>query len=153
MDKTLATDNMENSTLKQQIIDAFESEFGFVKEKFELIDLLANNSPMDYETIEYLKLPSDNYNIVWHPGVYAFIGNNELYRVGVSMRNSRARVMEHLDAETSKDGYCVRDIDNYPDKSILLFNVKDKSDRHWLLALEAYLETKYQPKIKAGRIG
>lgn len=144
---------METITLKEQIIEAFESEFSFVKDKFELIDLLANNSPMDYETIEYLKLPSDDYNIVWHPGVYTFIGNNELYRVGVSMRNSRARVMEHLDAETSKDGYCVWDIDKHSDKSILLFNVKNKEERHWLLALEAFLETKFQPKIKAGRIG
>lgn len=139
--------------LRQQIIDAFASEFGFVKDKFLLIDLLANNSPMDYETIQYLKLPSDDYNIVWHPGVYAFIGNNELYRVGVSMRNSRARVMEHLAAETSMDGHCVWDIDQYSDKSILLFNVKNPVDRHWLLALEAFLETKFQPKIKAGRIG
>jgi hypothetical protein len=145
--------NNANSMIKQQIIDAFESEFSFVRDKFELIDLLANSSPMDYETIEYLKLPSEDYNIVWHPGVYTFIGNNLLYRVGVSMRNSRARVMEHLDAETEKDSYCVWDIDKYPDKSILLFNVKDKADRHWLLALEAFLETKFQPKIKAGRIG
>lgn len=139
--------------LKEQIIEAFELEFGFVKDKFELIDLLGNNSPMDYDTIENLKLPSEDYNIVWHPGVYTFIGNNELYRVGVSMRNCRARVMEHLGDATSKDGYCVWDIDNYPDKSILLFNVKDKLDRHWLLSLEAYLEIKFHPNIKAGRIG
>lgn len=139
--------------IKQNIIEAFESEFGFIKEKFELIDLLSNNSPMDYETIEYLKLPSKDNNIVWHPGVYLFIGNDMLYRVGVSMHNSRARVMQHLDAGTAKDGYCIWDIDKYKDKSILLFNIKDKSDRHWLLSLEAFLEGKFDPKIKAGRIG
>ena len=139
--------------MKQQLIAAFEQEFSFVKDKFELIDLLANNSPMDYEIIEYLKLPSDNYNIVWHPGVYLFIGNDSLYRVGVSMRNSRARVMEHLDACTKNDNHCIWDIDKFEDRSILLFNVKDKSDRHWLLALEAYFETKFNPLIKAGRIG
>ncbi|HEX7413604.1 MAG TPA: hypothetical protein VF411_06115 [Bacteroidia bacterium] len=139
--------------IKQQIIKAFESEFGFVKEKFELIDLLSNNSPMDEKTIEYLKLPSENNNIVWHPGVYTFIGNDLLYRVGVSMGNSRARVMQHLDAWTEKDGYCVWDINKHADKSILLFNVKNKSDKHWLLALEAFIEIKFQPKIKAGRIG
>lgn len=141
------------NSIKQQIIEAFESEFDFVKDKFELIDLLCNNSPMDYKTIEYLKLPSEDYNIVWHPGVYAFIGNNSLYRVGVSMRNSRARVMQHLDACTEKNGYCIWDIDEYADKSILLFNVKNESDRHWLLALEAFIESSFQPKIKAGRIG
>jgi hypothetical protein len=144
---------MMSQTIKQQIIVAFESEFGFIKDKFELIDLLANNSPMDYKTIEYLKLPSEDYNIVWHPGVYIFIGNNELYRVGVSMRNSRARVMEHIVAQTSKDGICILDIDKYSDKSILLINIKNQQDRHWLLALEVFLETKFQAKIKARRIG
>lgn len=144
---------METLTLKQQIIEAFESEFSFIKDKFELIELLENNSPMDYKTIEALKLPSNNYNIVWHPGVYTFIGNNELYRVGVSMLNSRARVMQHLSEATSKGGYGIWDINKYADKSILLFNVKKQKDRHWLLALEAFLETKFHPKIKAGRIG
>ena len=144
---------METYNLKKRIIESFESEFRFLKDKFEIIDLLANNTPMDYETFEYLKLPSEQYNIVWHPGVYIFIGNNELYRVGVSMRNSRSRVMEHLAAKTSKNGHCIWDIDNFPDKSILLFNVRNRDDRHWLLSLEVFLETKFQPKIKAGRIG
>ena len=139
--------------IKEQIIDAFELEFEFIKDKFEIIDLLSNNSPMDYETVECLKLPTDDYNIVWHPGVYMFIGNKSLYRVGVSMHNSRARVMQHLDACTEKDGFCVWDIDNFPDKSIVLFNIKNKLDKHWLLAVEAFFEMKFEPKIKAGRIG
>lgn len=140
-------------SINQQIIDAFEIEFGAIRNKFEILDLLSNNSPMDYETINHIKLPSEEYNIVYHPGVYAFIGNGTLYRVGVSMKNSRERVMQHLDACTEKDGYNIWDINKYPDKSILLFNVKDKSDRHWLLSLEAFFEAKFQPKIKAGRIG
>ncbi|MCU4173921.1 hypothetical protein [Carboxylicivirga sp. N1Y90] len=143
----------DSKSIKQQIINAFTSEFGFMQDKFEILDLLSNGSPMDYKTIEYLKLPSEDINIVWHPGVYVFIGNNVAYRVGVSMNNSRARVMQHLDVRTQKDGYCVWDINQYEDKSILLFNVKNKVDKHWLLALEVFLETKFQPKIKAGRIG
>lgn len=139
--------------IKEKVISAFREEFHFVQEKFEIMDLLANNSPMDYETINNLKLPSDNYNIVWHPGVYVFIGNNTVYRVGVSMRNSRWRVMQHLDACTSKNEHCIWDIDKCEDKSILLFNVKNKDDRHWLLALETYLESKFDPLIDAGRIG
>jgi hypothetical protein len=142
-----------NNILKQQLIEAFENELYAVKTKFEIIDLLDNNSPMEYETIASLKLPTDDYNIVWHPGVYIFIGNNELYRVGVSMRNSRLRVMKHLEAHTSKNGYGIWDINQFTDKSILLFNVKAIEDKHWLLALEAYFETRFQPKIKAGRIG
>lgn len=141
------------STIRQKLIDAFETEFSFIRDKFEVMDLLSNSTPMDYETIEYLKLPSEDYNIVWYPGVYAFIGNNSLYRVGVSLHNSRARVMQHLDACTSKNGYGIWDIENCEDRAILLFNVKNKDDRHWLLALEAYFEKKFTPLIKAGRIG
>ena len=139
--------------MKQTLIEEFKKEFGFLESKIEIMDLLENNSPMDYKTIEYLKLPTEENNIVWHPGVYAFIGNNQLYRVGVSMRNSRSRVMEHLDANTNKNGFSIWDINKYDDKSILLFNVKNKEDRHWLLAIEAYFETKFKPNIRAGRIG
>lgn len=135
------------------IISAFKQEFSFLQEKFEIMDLLANGSPMNWDTINTLRMPTHDYNIVWHPGVYVFIGNNCIYRVGVSMSNSRARVMEHLRDWTAKDGHCIWDIDNYEDKSIILFNVKNAADRHWLLALETYLEIKFKPLIKAARIG
>lgn len=144
---------MNTLTIKQQIINAFNQEFSFIRDKFEIMNLLANGTEMNSVAISNLKLPSDNYNIVWHPGVYVFIGNNCVYRVGVSMRNSRARVMEHLNDWTTKNGHCVWDIDNYEDKSILLFNVKEQSNRHWLLALEVFLETKFNPLINAERTG
>lgn len=144
---------INTESFKNRIIREFEEEFSFLKSKFEIMDLLGGNSPMDHDTIEYLALPSAECNIVWHPGVYAFIGNGCLYRVGVSMRNSRHRVMKHLKAHTAKDGHCIWEIDKFEDKSILLFNVKKKEDRHWLLALEAFLETRFNPLIKAGRIG
>jgi hypothetical protein len=139
--------------IKEQIITAFKHEFHFVQDKFEIIDLLGNESPMDYHIIDGLKLPNDNYNIVWHPGVYLFLGNGFVYRVGVSMINGRARVMEHLDACTSTDNCGIWDINNFDDKSILLFTIKNKNDRHWLLALEAYLEEKFTPLIRSRRIG
>jgi hypothetical protein len=140
-------------TVKQKVIQEFEKEFAHIASKFEIMDLLSNNSIMDYETIEYLKLPSDDYNIIWHPGVYVFIGNNKVYRVGVSLNNSRKRVMEHIKVQTRQDEYCVEDISAFDDKATLLFNVKNKEDRHWLLALEVYLEQKFKPLIKANRIG
>lgn len=139
--------------IKEHVITAFKEEFHFVQDKFEIIDLLGNNSPMDYDTIHYLKLPSDDYNIVWHPGVYLFIGNNTVYRVGVSMINGRSRVMDHLEACTSAGDCGIWDINNFDDKSILLFTIKNTNDRHWLLALEAYLEEKFMPLIKSLRIG
>ena len=140
-------------SIKEQVIEAFKQEFSFVVDKFELIDLLSNNSPMEIKTIENLKLPSADNNIVWHPGVYIFIGNNKLYKVGVSMRNSRERVMQHLKVWTNEGGNCIWDINKFADKSIFLFNIKKKVDRHWLLALEVFIENKYEPLIKAKRIG
>lgn len=136
-----------------EIIDKFEQEFYFLMNRFEIIDLLANSTPMDREIINGLKLPSEFNNLVWRPGVYLFIGNNEIYKVGVSMINSRRRVIEHLDDNTSRNGISVWDINNYNDKSILLFNIKEDKDKHWLLALEAFFETTFTPKIPAGRIG
>jgi hypothetical protein len=139
--------------IKEEVIAAFKSEFHFIQDKVEIINLLENDSEMDYDTIGALKLPTDEYNIVWHPGVYAFLGNNSVYRVGVSMRNSRARVMEHLEACTSSNGYGIWDIEKFEDRSILLFNIKDVANRHWLLALETYLESRFAPHIKSQRIG
>jgi hypothetical protein len=139
--------------IKDDIILAFKTEFHFVQDKFEIMDLLANNSPMDYDVIDSLRLPTSEYNIVWHPGVYVFLGNNSVYRVGVSMRNSRGRVMEHLIANTSTDVHSIWDIAEHDDGSILLFNVKDVADRHWLKALEVYLECKFTPHIRSKRIG
>lgn len=139
--------------IKDEIISAFKDEFNSIQDKFEILDLLENNTKMDSKTIELLKLPSDDYNIVWHPGVYFFLGDNKVYRVGVSMRNSRYRVMQHLNAYTSKNGYSIWDINNYQDKSILLFNVKEIANRHWLLSIETFFEEKYKPLIRAGRIG
>jgi hypothetical protein len=148
---------MESTTIaipiKVQLINAFEKEFSFIRDKFEIIDLLENGGSMDAEVIEYLKLPSVEYNIVWHAGVYAFSGNNLLFRVGVSMNNSRKRVLQHLEACTAQDGNCIWDIEKAEDRSILLFNVKNMDDRHWLLAIEAYFEINFHPLIKAGRIG
>jgi hypothetical protein len=139
--------------IKEKIISAFENEFSSIKEKFEIMDLLASKRKMDSDTIENIMLPSEENNIVWHPGVYFFLGNDSFYKVGVSLQNSRARVMQHLDACTARDGYGIWDINDYDDKSILLINVKDKRDRHWLLAIEAYFEEHMKPLIRAGRIG
>lgn len=139
--------------IKDTVIAAFKTEFHFVQDKFEIVDLLENDSPMNYKKIASLKLPTNDYNIVSHPGVYVFIGNDSVYRIGVSMDNSRKRVMQHLEACTSSNGYCIWDIERYPDRSILLFNVRDKENSYWLLALEVFLETKFSPHIPSQRIG
>lgn len=138
---------------KEEVLQKFQSEFGVLAEKFEIMDLLADGTPMEYHPIRLAKLPTDQNNIVWHPGVYVFIGNESVYKVGVSVRNRRARVMQHLKVNTRKNGISVMDIKDAPDRAILLFNVKNLKDNHWLLALECFLEKELNPKIKSDRIG
>lgn len=139
--------------IKTQVIESFKKEFQFLIDKFEIMDILENGTPLDYKAIKMLKLPSADYNVIYHPGVYVFIGNNSVYRVGVSMRNSRVRVMEHIKVQTWGNNHSVIDIDKFSDKSILLFNVKNYSDSHWLLSLEVFLEETFKPLIKAKRKG
>jgi hypothetical protein len=84
---------------------------------------------MDYAAINSIRLPTDDY----------------------SMRNSRERVMQHLVASTGHNEYNIWHIAEYDDCAILLFNVKDVADRHWLLALEVFLERKFNPLIPSLR--
>jgi hypothetical protein len=53
--------------IKDDIILSFKSEFRFLQDKFEIINLLENWSEMGYETIGGLKLLSDEYNMVGIP--------------------------------------------------------------------------------------
>jgi len=135
--------------VKKLVLD----EFGHIIDKIEFLDLLENGKELDYDHIETLKLPNDSYNIVWHPGVYVFLGNNQIYRVGVSVKNSRARVLQHIYEGTRGNGHEVCDINNFADRAILLINVKNLEDRHWLLSIEMYLEEKLEPLIRAKRNG
>lgn len=132
------------------IISAFEQEFEPLAHKFEIIKLVENNfkvKDLTLEVIEFLKLPSDDYNIVWHPGVYVFFGNGKPYRIGRHLINSRHRVMQHLDACTSDGTDTVWDIKNHADGEILLFNVKEQKDYHWVAALEIFLETRFKSDL------
>ncbi|MCF1753173.1 hypothetical protein [Mariniradius sediminis] len=144
---------MNRTEIVNQVIESFEQEFNLIKDKFVVLDLLENHRPMTIEAIRELKLPVDGEDMVWHPGVYVFIGDGSVYRVGRSLDNSRKRVLEHLTDKTSFNGIGVWDINDKPDKAILLFNLKDKKGIHWLAALEIFLERKFNPKIPSGRLG
>jgi hypothetical protein len=70
----------------QEIINLIEGEFKDIRSKFEIIKLLDNERELDIKAIELLKLPSDEKNYIWHPGVYIFYGNSKPYRVGRHFR-------------------------------------------------------------------
>ena len=145
---------MNQFNIVNQVQESFEKEFHFIKDKFVVLDLLENQSPMELDAVRKLKLPIDGEDMVWHPGVYVFIGDGAVYRVGRSLDNSRKRVMEHLVDRTEFKGIGVWDIKDMADKAILLFNLKNpKEDIHWLAALEIFLEREFKPKIPSGRLG
>lgn len=139
----------------QEIINLFEGEFKDIRSKFEIIKLLDNKRELDIKIIEFLKLPSDEKNYIWHPGVYIFYGNGKPYRVGRHLGNSRFRVMQHLKVNTKNGHASVWDIKDAPDKEIVLFNVINREDYHWVAAVEIFMEKalKQELQIPAKRQG
>lgn len=134
------------------IIVEFKKEFEPIIEKFEIIKVLDGNK-IDYNFIYDLKKPSDDNNLIWHPGVYVFYGNGKVYRVGRHLTNSRLRVLQHIKYNSQNKEYKISDLNKFEDAEIILFNVKDQKDKHWVAAVEIFLEILLQPLIKAGRLG
>lgn len=137
------------------IIEIFENEFSSVIDKFIIIRVLDGKRELNYEQIENLKLPSEDDNLIWHPGVYVFYGHGKPYRVGRHLANSRYRVLEHLKQGTGNGTSTVWDINSASDAEILLLNVINRDDYHWVAAVEIYLEKvlKDQLVIPAKRQG
>ena len=139
----------------EEIIELFEAEFSTVSSKFAVLRVLNGIRELDYDVIYNLQLPSGDNNITWHPGVYVFFGNGKPYRVGRHLDNSRKRVLEHLTARTGNADANVWDIKDFPDREILLFNVINRDDYHWVAAVEIFLEKvlKSELAIPASRQG
>lgn len=135
---------------KQEILDAFDEEFKSVKDKYCVFDILKEISINDTEAMRTFKYPSEEHNAVPNAGVYVFIGDEKVYRVGKA-KNSRARVLSHLKEGTGQNRIFVNDIGTKSNPSILFFNILNSKDSHWNLALEAYLEKTFNPLIPAKR--
>lgn len=142
--------------MKETVENYFHEEFQQLADKFKVLVLQLFRDGIKKEISELSKeaLPSKEENLIWYPGVYVFIGGDSVYKVGCSMNNSRKRALEHFTDNTQKNCIPIHDIYQHPDASILLFNIKNpQEDSHWILALEAFLEKKLDPKIRSGRIG
>jgi hypothetical protein len=135
-----------------EIIQFFKREFSPIQSKFEIIKILKGHK-LDYEYIKNVQKPSENNNIIWHPGVYVFYGNKKVYRVGRHLSNSRYRVLHHIKINTKNNNHKISDLLKYKDAEIILFNVKNKDDAHWVAAVEIYLEKVLSPLIKSGKTG
>ncbi|MGB4000332.1 MAG: hypothetical protein WBM23_10590 [Desulfomonilia bacterium] len=117
----------------------FEKEFGVHRNKFEIYDLPlaeAENSREQH---------------IWKPGVYVFWHPTRgVIKVGRHFTNSRKRAFEHLRDNTGGVMTALRDDQG---TRLLLFNVKESEDKHWVAALEVYFEEQLSPEVKSGRLG
>lgn len=121
-----------------EIKNLFKIEFEAVRDKFEIYDL-------SLEEAEDSQAPH-----IWKPGVYVFYNHDRTIKVGRHLTNSRKRALEHLHHNT---GGKMSDLRNDQESRLLLFNVKNTKDRHWVAALEIFFEENLSPEIKAERLG
>ena len=127
----------------KEVTEIFEQEFSIIKEKFSCHDLLFSDG----------KCPFHEKYIA--PGVYVFWKDYKVWKVGRHLINSRKRALQHITDNTcSKDKtYRMEDFAKDMNAHLLLFNVMKETDRHWVAALEIFLESKLDPAIKSGRLG
>lgn len=120
----------------------FEREFGQIANKFDVIDL----------PIEIAK--ENGAKEVNMPGVYLFWHPEfGVVKVGKSQGNSKKRALEHIRDNTKNDQVEMAATGSDPNTRLILFNLVDKADMHWLLSLEAYFEWNVHPIIRSGRMG
>ncbi len=122
-----------------EIKNLFETEFQSVRSKFEIYNL-----PL--EEAEHSQEPH-----IWKPGVYVFWHPaRAVIKVGRHFTNSRKRAFEHLQDNT---GGKMATLKNDKEVRLLLFNVKEPKDKHWVAALEVFFEERLSPEIESGRLG
>jgi len=131
------------------ITKIFRKEFGIIECKFKVINVL-NGKPLNKENILDAK---DKDDLIWHPGVYVFFGNKTVWKVGRHLTNSRMRATQHISANTQTKNHKIRDLENISDAEIILFNVINKNDKHWIAAIEIFLEQELKPLIPSKRTG
>lgn len=125
----------------QDIKQIFNSEFSFITDKFVIIE----------EILPNLKNSTKDY--IYHPGVYIFLFDSKVIKVGRHLTNSRKRALEHIKAETQKDDFNMKSLENNPNCKVILINLKSIEDYHWAASLEIFLEKKLNPQIKSKRQG
>ena len=138
----------------EEIKEMFHKEFESIRDKFTIIHLLSvdtsSKRSLDREVIRKINIEN-----IYHPGVYVFYGNGSPYRVGRHFTNTRLRVMQHIDANTGDEANNILHLNEFPDREVLLFNLKDPKDFHWAAALEVFFEDRLKEilKIPAKRQG
>jgi len=125
------------------IIKLFKSEFSAILTKFDALVLPIH------------EVKEENNPMVWHPGCYIWHDGKQVVKVGRSLNNSRKRALEHLSAKYedphAKDAFDT--LHNAADAKLILFNVVDLEQYHWVAAVEIFMEKKLNPVVKSKRQG
>jgi hypothetical protein len=128
----------------QNVIEFFNNEFGSLHEKFEII----------VKSISEVRNANDDF--IWKPGCYVWWDSKQgPIKVGRSLSNSRKRALEHLSADYKniEKNTFLANMKSNPNSKLILFNIKDEKDLHWVAAVEIFLERNINPKIPCNRIG
>jgi hypothetical protein len=123
----------------EEIKNTFRGEFGDVAKRFEVLDLSVEEARVNTAA------PIGN------PGVYVWWNRDMgVLKVGRHFTNSRKRAFEHERDNTAGE---MADLIKSPNARLILFNVWNEKDIHWVAALEIFLESEVNPRIKSGRRG
>lgn len=125
-----------------EIKGIFSKEFLAIENKFNVIELNINDAL--HNGNNEVNMPG--IYIYWHP-TYGVI------KVGKSQSNSKKRALEHIRDNTHNADINMNTLPNEKETILLLFNIINNKDLHWLLSLEAFMEWNISPAISAGRIG
>jgi len=120
----------------------FEDEFFFLVNKFKIFEL----SIQDAYNNSTEEVNSPGIYVFWHPKFHVI-------KVGKSQSNSKKRSLEHIRDNTNNEKIHMSQLKEDKDAKLLLFNIVNKKDIHWLLSLEAFMEWNTLPIIKASRMG
>lgn len=121
-----------------EILDCFSQEFAALVGRFHIRQIAVSD----------VAACAENY--IANPGVYVFWRPGGAIKVGRHLTNARKRAKEHIRANT---GGTMAGLAASPDARLILFSVIDPADRHWVAALEIYLESQVKPTVRAARLG
>ena len=125
-----------------EVKEKFSKEFSTLESKFTITELSISDA-LNNGTEEINK---PGIYVYWHPA-------HGVIKVGKSQSNSKKRALEHIRDNTHNSEINMNELPTDKEAILLLFNIKNSSDLHWLLSLEAFMEWNTSPSIKAGRIG
>lgn len=123
------------------VIKTFLSEFEPIVHKFVVLQETAVTASESTKAF------------VWHPGVYVWVKDNQVIKVGRHLENARKRALEHIRDNTRLGDLQMVNFENDPEAILLPFNVVNPKDFHWVAALEMFMETTLTPAIPGKRMG